>query len=288
MDEPIARIVRTPRCYLVARGDGRVVLGATMEEQGFDTTVTADGVYRLLEAAWEVLPEVGELELVEARAGPAAGHARQPPAGRSRARRLDGPGLGHRPLAQRRAARPAHRRARGRPARGRAPPRGGWPRSRPSASRAAERRHEEGLRQRRVPRAARRRHRRVGRAASWAYAARSGGGGGRRGGAARRVGRAQAARRPGGRGAARGPGRRAGGVRARRPDTAVAPDPRHRRLSQPRDDGARRREPRAPSWPRWRCAAWTRPRAARSSRCSRRPGSTCCPTPPAASPRARP
>jgi glycine oxidase len=67
--EPIERIVRTPRCYLVARGDGRVVLGATMEEQGFDTTVTADGVYRLLEAAWEVVPEVGELELVEARAG---------------------------------------------------------------------------------------------------------------------------------------------------------------------------------------------------------------------------
>jgi glycine oxidase len=40
-----------------------------MEEQGFDTTVTADGVYRLLEAAWEVLPEVSELELVGARAG---------------------------------------------------------------------------------------------------------------------------------------------------------------------------------------------------------------------------
>jgi glycine oxidase len=69
MDEPLARIVRTPRCYLLARGDGRVVLGATVEEQGFDTTVTADGVYRLLEAAWEVLPEVGELELVEAHAG---------------------------------------------------------------------------------------------------------------------------------------------------------------------------------------------------------------------------
>jgi glycine oxidase len=40
-----------------------------VEEQGFDTAVTADGVYRLLEAAWEVLPEVGELELVEAHAG---------------------------------------------------------------------------------------------------------------------------------------------------------------------------------------------------------------------------
>jgi glycine oxidase len=69
MPEPITRVVRTPRCYLVARGDGRVVLGATMEEQGFDTTVTADGVYRLLEAAWEVVPEVAELELVEAGAG---------------------------------------------------------------------------------------------------------------------------------------------------------------------------------------------------------------------------
>jgi glycine oxidase len=66
---PASRVVRTPRCYLVTRGDGRVVLGATVEERGFDTTVTADGVYRLLEAAWEVLPDVGELELVAGRAG---------------------------------------------------------------------------------------------------------------------------------------------------------------------------------------------------------------------------
>jgi glycine oxidase len=69
MRPPCERLVRTPRCYLLARGDGRVVLGATVEEQGFDTVVTADGVFRLLEAAWEVLPDVGELELVEARAG---------------------------------------------------------------------------------------------------------------------------------------------------------------------------------------------------------------------------
>ena len=69
MGQPFERVLRTPRCYLVSRGDGRVVLGGTVEEQGFDTTVTADGVFRLLEAAWEVLPEVGELELVEARAG---------------------------------------------------------------------------------------------------------------------------------------------------------------------------------------------------------------------------
>jgi glycine oxidase len=69
VDEPFTRVLRTPRCYLVGRGDGRVVLGATMEEQGFDTTVTADGVFRLLEAAYEVLPDVGELELTGARAG---------------------------------------------------------------------------------------------------------------------------------------------------------------------------------------------------------------------------
>jgi glycine oxidase len=66
---PAAGIVRTPRCYVVPRTNGEVVIGATVEEKGFDTRVTADGVYRLLEAAWEVLPDVGELELVEARAG---------------------------------------------------------------------------------------------------------------------------------------------------------------------------------------------------------------------------
>jgi glycine oxidase len=66
---PARHIVRTPRCYLVTRPDGRVVLGATQEEQGFDTAVTAGGVHRLLEAAWEVLPDAGELELVAARAG---------------------------------------------------------------------------------------------------------------------------------------------------------------------------------------------------------------------------
>jgi len=66
---PADRIVRSPRCYLLSRHDGRVVLGATVEEQGFDASVTADGVYRLLEAAWEILPDVRELELVGARAG---------------------------------------------------------------------------------------------------------------------------------------------------------------------------------------------------------------------------
>nr|MBA3301045.1 FAD-dependent oxidoreductase [Thermoleophilaceae bacterium] len=45
------------------------VIGATVEDRGFDTRVTAEGVFRLLEAAREVLPDVDELELEEASAG---------------------------------------------------------------------------------------------------------------------------------------------------------------------------------------------------------------------------
>lgn len=63
------RIVRSPRCYVVDRGDGRVVVGATVEEQGFDTEVTAEGVFRLLEAAYEILPDVEDLAFEGAIAG---------------------------------------------------------------------------------------------------------------------------------------------------------------------------------------------------------------------------
>ena len=67
---PVAgRIIRTPRCYIVPRPDGRVVVGATSEEKGFDTSVDAGAVHRLLEAAWEVLPDIWELEFVQTIAG---------------------------------------------------------------------------------------------------------------------------------------------------------------------------------------------------------------------------
>ena len=68
--EPLAeRLIRTPRCYVVSRADGRAVIGATTEERGFDVRATAGGVHHLLEAAREVLPNVGELDFVAARAG---------------------------------------------------------------------------------------------------------------------------------------------------------------------------------------------------------------------------
>jgi glycine oxidase len=57
--------VRGLEVYVVPRGDGRTVVGATVEEQGFDTRVTAGAVHDLLEAAIELLPEVAELELIE-------------------------------------------------------------------------------------------------------------------------------------------------------------------------------------------------------------------------------
>lgn len=55
--------------YLVPRADGRYVLGATMEERGFDTTVTAGGVRELLQEARLVVPGLDELVLEEAIAG---------------------------------------------------------------------------------------------------------------------------------------------------------------------------------------------------------------------------
>jgi len=65
----IERIVRFDGGYLVPRGDGRYVLGATMEERGFDTSVTAGGLYELLRDAAELVPGVHELIVEEMLAG---------------------------------------------------------------------------------------------------------------------------------------------------------------------------------------------------------------------------
>lgn len=55
--------------YLVPRADGQIVVGATVEEMGFDVTVRAGGVYELLRDAHALLPGVTELELTEVYAG---------------------------------------------------------------------------------------------------------------------------------------------------------------------------------------------------------------------------
>lgn len=68
-EAPCARIVASERVYLVPRPDGRLIVGATTEERGFDATVTAGGVHELLREAYRLLPDVAEMELVEAMAG---------------------------------------------------------------------------------------------------------------------------------------------------------------------------------------------------------------------------
>jgi glycine oxidase len=63
------RVLRLADSYVVPRGDGGYVLGATMEERGFDTALTAGGVFELLRDAYEVVPGLAELELEEASVG---------------------------------------------------------------------------------------------------------------------------------------------------------------------------------------------------------------------------
>src|SRR5205085_6637401 len=62
-------IVRGSQVYVVPRATGRIVVGATVEEQGFDTTVTAGAVHALLRDAYVLLPDIAELALVESHAG---------------------------------------------------------------------------------------------------------------------------------------------------------------------------------------------------------------------------
>ncbi|HEX8299770.1 MAG TPA: glycine oxidase ThiO, partial [Rubricoccaceae bacterium] len=61
--------VRGPAAYLVPKSDGRLVVGATSEERGHDTAVTAGGLYRLLEGAVALVPGLEELDVVETWAG---------------------------------------------------------------------------------------------------------------------------------------------------------------------------------------------------------------------------
>jgi glycine oxidase len=57
--------VRGTPVYVVPRSDGRLVVGASSEEAGFDLTTRAGAVYELLRDAQSVLPELGEAELEE-------------------------------------------------------------------------------------------------------------------------------------------------------------------------------------------------------------------------------
>jgi glycine oxidase len=61
----LERVIRFEGGYLVPRGDGRYVLGATMEERGFDVEPDVGGIYELLREAIEIVPGVRELKIEE-------------------------------------------------------------------------------------------------------------------------------------------------------------------------------------------------------------------------------
>lgn len=77
MEEGIVlqKVIRAPRAkyptdvYLVPKDDGRLVIGATSEEMGFDTRLTAGGLFELLRGTWEVVPGIYDLPILETWAG---------------------------------------------------------------------------------------------------------------------------------------------------------------------------------------------------------------------------
>lgn len=65
----IQHVVRTSDVYIIPRSDGRILLGATVEEAGFDKRVDPDTVRHFQEAAAKIVPAVGEMRLHDAWAG---------------------------------------------------------------------------------------------------------------------------------------------------------------------------------------------------------------------------
>jgi glycine/D-amino acid oxidase-like deaminating enzyme len=68
-DTPLDRIVWGPRCYLVPWRNGTLLVGATLEDVGFDERATVAGVHDLLDAAVDVIPAAWRAEFLGARVG---------------------------------------------------------------------------------------------------------------------------------------------------------------------------------------------------------------------------
>lgn len=67
--DPLPHVMWSEHCYVVPWLDGTVLVGATVEEVGFDQRVTADGVRSLLDAVTRFLPDAASATFIEARAG---------------------------------------------------------------------------------------------------------------------------------------------------------------------------------------------------------------------------
>ncbi len=65
----LQRVLRFDGGYVVPRGDGRYVLGATVEERGFSLQPTVGPIYELLRDAHEIVPGISELDIEELSVG---------------------------------------------------------------------------------------------------------------------------------------------------------------------------------------------------------------------------
>lgn len=68
-DFQINHAIRAPDVYLVPKKDGRLIVGASNEEMGFDTNPTAGEIFRLLERGWETVPAIYDLPIEEIQVG---------------------------------------------------------------------------------------------------------------------------------------------------------------------------------------------------------------------------
>ena len=65
----IRHVTNTPDVYLIPRDDGELLIGATVEEMGFDVTPRAGAVMDLLRHAWDLLPGSYDLDFVSVDVG---------------------------------------------------------------------------------------------------------------------------------------------------------------------------------------------------------------------------
>ncbi|HEX6821791.1 MAG TPA: glycine oxidase ThiO [Candidatus Sulfotelmatobacter sp.] len=65
----LKHVIRSPKAYLIPRSDGRLLVGATVEEAGFDKRTDPDTIQRLHRAALELVPKLREARMLEDWAG---------------------------------------------------------------------------------------------------------------------------------------------------------------------------------------------------------------------------
>jgi glycine oxidase len=67
--ELVRHVIRTPGVYLIPRSDGRMLIGATAEEAGFDKQTVPQTIQKLRQAALDLIPKLADARILEAWAG---------------------------------------------------------------------------------------------------------------------------------------------------------------------------------------------------------------------------